>query len=42
MQIVTAFEQEFSINFDFDDLNPENFQSIDSLNEMVSRYLNNN
>lgn len=39
MQIVTSFEKEFSISVDFDDLIPENFQSVDSLWNLLNKYI---
>ena len=40
MQIVTAFEKEFSISIDFDDIDPDNFQSVDSLWSLLTKYSN--
>jgi len=41
MQIVSGFEKNYGIDFDPDDMIPENFSSASAIWELLQKYLNN-
>ena len=40
MEIVSAIESEFEIDFDPDDISPENFENADCIWKTVQKYIN--
>jgi acyl carrier protein len=40
MMIITATEQEFEIEYDPDEVTPENFSSVDNIWNLINKYMN--